>query len=121
MRFPVQIYSNRELEEQLTRIRDVLSDDKQDWELRVAAVRTPVGPLSRRRNAAHLFRSGSAAEEGPFSDAGRGHRVRGLPSAAPSSRSALEIVGERPAVAGGPGGVHHPGVRAADATSGGAR
>uniref|UniRef100_H3BZD8 Cytoplasmic linker associated protein 1a n=1 Tax=Tetraodon nigroviridis TaxID=99883 RepID=H3BZD8_TETNG len=35
----VQIYSNRELEEQLAKIRDVLSDDKHDWELRVAALK----------------------------------------------------------------------------------
>lgn len=35
-----QIYSNREVEEAMTKIRDVLSDDKRDWELRVAAVRT---------------------------------------------------------------------------------
>lgn len=37
-RFPRQIYSNREVEEAMTKIRDVLSDDKRDWELRVAAV-----------------------------------------------------------------------------------
>lgn len=36
-----QIYSNREVEEAMTKIRDVLSDDKRDWELRVAAVRHP--------------------------------------------------------------------------------
>lgn len=36
-----QIYSNREVEEAMTKIRDVLSDDKRDWELRVAAVRPP--------------------------------------------------------------------------------
>lgn len=50
--FPVQIYSNRELEDQLTKIRDALSDDKHDWELRVAAVRVPrmppADPLSYR-------------------------------------------------------------------------
>lgn len=34
----VQFYSNRELEDQLTKIRDVLSDDKHDWEQRVVAV-----------------------------------------------------------------------------------
>uniref|UniRef100_A0A3B3CDS4 TOG domain-containing protein n=1 Tax=Oryzias melastigma TaxID=30732 RepID=A0A3B3CDS4_ORYME len=34
----IQVYSNREVEEALTKIRDVLSDDKRDWELRVAAV-----------------------------------------------------------------------------------
>lgn len=53
--FPVQIYSNRELEEQLTKIRDALSDDKHDWELRVAAVRVPRMPpadlLSYRWNS----------------------------------------------------------------------
>lgn len=35
----VQIYSNRELEDQLGKIREVLSDDKHDWEHRVVAVR----------------------------------------------------------------------------------
>eukprot|EP00066_Takifugu_rubripes_P021747 XP_011611013.1 PREDICTED: CLIP-associating protein 1 isoform X6 [Takifugu rubripes] len=35
----VQIYSNREMEDQLTKIRDALSDDKHDWELRVAALK----------------------------------------------------------------------------------
>ncbi|XP_053273080.1 CLIP-associating protein 1-B isoform X7 [Pleuronectes platessa] len=35
----VQIYSNREVEEAMTKIRDVLSDDKKDWELRVAALK----------------------------------------------------------------------------------
>ncbi|XP_053724034.1 CLIP-associating protein 1-like isoform X4 [Synchiropus splendidus] len=35
----VQIYSNREVEETMTKIRDVLSDDKKDWELRVAALK----------------------------------------------------------------------------------
>ncbi|KPP60154.1 hypothetical protein Z043_121866, partial [Scleropages formosus] len=33
----VQIYSNRELEESMNKIREVLSDDKHDWEQRVAA------------------------------------------------------------------------------------
>lgn len=37
--FCVQIYSNREMEDQLTKIREVLSDDKHDWEHRVVAVR----------------------------------------------------------------------------------
>ncbi|XP_051797605.1 CLIP-associating protein 1-A-like isoform X20 [Acanthochromis polyacanthus] len=35
----VQIYSNREVEEAMAKIRDVLSDDKRDWELRVAALK----------------------------------------------------------------------------------
>ncbi|XP_055362412.1 CLIP-associating protein 1-B-like isoform X18 [Betta splendens] len=35
----VQIYSNREVDEALTKIRDVLSDEKKDWELRVAALK----------------------------------------------------------------------------------
>ncbi|XP_044044614.1 CLIP-associating protein 1-B-like isoform X16 [Siniperca chuatsi] len=35
----VQIFSNREVEEAMTKIRDVLSDDKRDWELRVAALK----------------------------------------------------------------------------------
>ncbi|KAM4711198.1 CLIP-associating protein 1-A-like isoform 3-T3 [Anableps anableps] len=35
----VQIYSNREVEEAMMKIRDVLSDDKKDWELRVAALK----------------------------------------------------------------------------------
>uniref|UniRef100_A0A665VXQ7 Cytoplasmic linker associated protein 1a n=1 Tax=Echeneis naucrates TaxID=173247 RepID=A0A665VXQ7_ECHNA len=41
----VQIYSNRELEDQLTKIREVLSDDKHDWEHRVVAVRNKVRSL----------------------------------------------------------------------------
>uniref|UniRef100_A0A3B4BBZ7 TOG domain-containing protein n=1 Tax=Periophthalmus magnuspinnatus TaxID=409849 RepID=A0A3B4BBZ7_9GOBI len=35
----VQIYSNREVEEAMAKVRDVLSDDKRDWELRVAALK----------------------------------------------------------------------------------
>ncbi|XP_054471708.1 CLIP-associating protein 1a [Anoplopoma fimbria] len=35
----VQIYSNRELEDQLAKIREVLSDDKHDWEHRVVALK----------------------------------------------------------------------------------
>ncbi|XP_018600348.1 CLIP-associating protein 1a isoform X11 [Scleropages formosus] len=35
----VQIYSNRELEESMNKIREVLSDDKHDWEQRVAALK----------------------------------------------------------------------------------
>lgn len=36
--FPFQIYSSRELEESMNKIREVLSDEKQDWEHRVVAV-----------------------------------------------------------------------------------
>ncbi|XP_072235268.1 CLIP-associating protein 1-like [Leuresthes tenuis] len=35
----VQIYSNREFEDQLTKTREVLSDDKHDWEHRVVALK----------------------------------------------------------------------------------
>nr|XP_057906742.1 CLIP-associating protein 1-B-like isoform X4 [Doryrhamphus excisus] len=35
----MQLYSNREVEEAMAKIRDVLSDDKRDWELRVAALK----------------------------------------------------------------------------------
>lgn len=35
----VQIYSNRELEDQLAKVREVLSDDKHDWEHRVVALK----------------------------------------------------------------------------------
>ncbi|XP_027019457.1 CLIP-associating protein 1-B-like isoform X19 [Tachysurus fulvidraco] len=35
----VQIYSNRELEESMNKIREVLSDEKQDWEHRVLALK----------------------------------------------------------------------------------
>ncbi|XP_037830444.1 CLIP-associating protein 1-A isoform X2 [Kryptolebias marmoratus] len=35
----VQIYSSREVEETLTKVRDILSDDKGDWELRVASLK----------------------------------------------------------------------------------
>ncbi|KAH0621292.1 hypothetical protein JD844_022427 [Phrynosoma platyrhinos] len=34
----VQIYSSRDLEESINKIREILSDDKHDWEQRVAAV-----------------------------------------------------------------------------------
>lgn len=48
-----QIYSHRELEDQLNKIREMLSDDKHDWEHRVVAVSVlpPVvvgGGVSRR-------------------------------------------------------------------------
>ncbi|CDQ71124.1 unnamed protein product [Oncorhynchus mykiss] len=36
----IQIHSNREMEENLSKVREVLSDDKNDWEHRVIAVRT---------------------------------------------------------------------------------
>ncbi|XP_073329215.1 CLIP-associating protein 1a [Pagrus major] len=35
----VQIYSNRELEDQMSKIREMLSDDKHDWEHRVVALK----------------------------------------------------------------------------------
>ncbi|XP_035507064.1 CLIP-associating protein 1a isoform X25 [Scophthalmus maximus] len=35
----IQIYSNRELEDQLTKVREVLSDEKHDWEHRVVALK----------------------------------------------------------------------------------
>ncbi|CAL8383767.1 unnamed protein product, partial [Arctogadus glacialis] len=35
----VQIYSNREMEDQMSKIREVLSDEKHDWEHRVVAVK----------------------------------------------------------------------------------
>ncbi|XP_043550135.1 CLIP-associating protein 1a, partial [Chiloscyllium plagiosum] len=35
----VQIFSNRDLEESINKIREVLSDDKHDWEQRVAALK----------------------------------------------------------------------------------
>ncbi|XP_072300408.1 CLIP-associating protein 1a [Eucyclogobius newberryi] len=35
----VQIFSNRELEEQMTKIREVLSDEKHDWEHRIVALK----------------------------------------------------------------------------------
>ncbi|XP_058890085.1 CLIP-associating protein 1-B-like isoform X11 [Acipenser ruthenus] len=36
---PVQIYSNRELEDSMNKIREILSDDKHDWEQRVVALK----------------------------------------------------------------------------------
>lgn len=36
--FNLQIYSSRDLEESINKIREILSDDKHDWEQRVAAV-----------------------------------------------------------------------------------
>ncbi|KAL4635558.1 CLIP-associating protein 1 isoform X1 [Arapaima gigas] len=35
----VQVYSNRELEDSMNKIREVLSDDKHDWEQRVASLK----------------------------------------------------------------------------------
>ncbi|XP_076879411.1 CLIP-associating protein 1-B [Brachyhypopomus gauderio] len=35
----IQIYSSRELEDSMTKIREVLADDKQDWEKRVTALK----------------------------------------------------------------------------------
>ena len=35
----LQVYSNREMEDQMSKIREVLSDEKHDWEHRVVAVR----------------------------------------------------------------------------------
>ncbi|XP_075685168.1 CLIP-associating protein 1 [Rhinoderma darwinii] len=35
----VQIYSSRDLEEQINKIREILSDDKHDWEQRITALR----------------------------------------------------------------------------------
>lgn len=97
----VQIYSNRELEDQLTKIREVLSDDKHDWEHRVLAVRlrnqmhpdthteckcmNPVMSLS-------VLCCSFPAEEGAFSDPGRGIRVRGFPSAAASPGGSPQTV-----------------------------
>lgn len=34
----LQIYSSRDLEESINKIREILSDDKHDWEQRVSAV-----------------------------------------------------------------------------------
>lgn len=53
-----------------------------------------------------------AAEEGPLPDAGRGGRARGLPAAAAAPGGAAQAVGQRPALTGGAGGLHHAGVRA---------
>lgn len=50
-----QIYSNREVEEAMTKIRDVLSDDKRDWELRVAAVRLPACRLCSVISEVRMF------------------------------------------------------------------
>uniref|UniRef100_A0A674BPQ4 Cytoplasmic linker associated protein 1a n=1 Tax=Salmo trutta TaxID=8032 RepID=A0A674BPQ4_SALTR len=36
----IQIHSNRDMEDNLSKVREVLSDDKNDWEHRVVAVRT---------------------------------------------------------------------------------
>lgn len=36
----LQIYSSRDLEESINKIREILSDDKHDWEQRVSAVST---------------------------------------------------------------------------------
>lgn len=49
--FCIQVYSNRELEDQLTKIREVLSDEKHDWEHRVVAVRPRNQKFSQRVEA----------------------------------------------------------------------
>lgn len=59
-----------------------------------------------------VFSCCGAAEEGPLPDAGRGGRARGLPAAAAAPGGAAQAVGQRPALAGGAGGLHHAGVRA---------
>ncbi|TSL16081.1 CLIP-associating protein 1 [Bagarius yarrelli] len=50
----VQIYSSRELEDAVTKIREVLSDDKHDWEHRVTAL----------KKVRSLILSGAAEHEG---------------------------------------------------------
>ncbi|XP_047670631.1 CLIP-associating protein 1a isoform X12 [Tachysurus fulvidraco] len=52
----VQIYSSRELEDSLTKIREVLSDDKHDWEHRVTAL----------KKVRSLLLAGAAEHEGFF-------------------------------------------------------
>lgn len=112
-----QIYSNREVEEAMTKIRDVLSDDKRDWELRVAAVRLPAclsSVLSSVRWECLLTvcsRPVHPAEEGALTAAGRRRRVRRVSAAAASHGGGVQTVRQRPALAGGEGGLHHSGVR----------
>lgn len=90
MSFYIQIYSNRELEDQLTKIREVLSDEKHDWEHRVVAVRlgNQMYTLSHMyvgykcRNLMMLYQNmhlshsplscSSPAEEDPFAHVGWG-------------------------------------------------
>ncbi|XP_066543385.1 CLIP-associating protein 1a isoform X1 [Amia ocellicauda] len=52
----VQIYSNRELEDSMNKIREVLSDDKHDWEHRVVAL----------KKVRSLLIAGAAEYEGYF-------------------------------------------------------
>jgi len=100
----------------MTKIRDVLSDDKRDWELRVAAVSRPrllsqfeASFLSGNR----LFLSSPVvpAEEGAFAAPGRRRRVRWVPAAAAAHGGGVQAVRQGPAVSGGEGGLHHSGVR----------
>lgn len=110
-----QIYSNREVEEAMTKIRDVLSDDKKDWELRVAAVRRPdLSVISFE----HHFKSFLTvcfplppAEEGSFAAPGRRSRVRWIPAAAEAHGSCVQTIRQGPPVSGGERGLHHSGVR----------
>uniref|UniRef100_A0A8C7QTK1 Cytoplasmic linker associated protein 1 n=1 Tax=Oncorhynchus mykiss TaxID=8022 RepID=A0A8C7QTK1_ONCMY len=53
----MQLFSNREMEDAMTKIREVLADDKRDWEHRVTAVRDdqPIGPhLQMTSSHCHL-------------------------------------------------------------------
>lgn len=100
----------------MTKIRDVLSDDKRDWELRVAAVRLPACRLCSVISEVRMFvdrcsRPVHPAEEGALTAAGRRRRVRRVSAAAASHGGGVQTVRQRPALAGGEGGLHHSGVR----------
>lgn len=97
----------------MTKIRDVLSDDKRDWELRVAAVSGPEHPVSKplRRRALAQASPCFPAEEGSLAAPGRRRGVRRLPAAAAAHGSGVQTLRQGPALPGGPGGLHHPGVR----------
>lgn len=135
---PTQIYSNREMEDSMTKVREVLSDDKRDWEHRVAAVRSPdtalLTPTSSHSShwrfiKAHqsadwnalligwlvgwsmTFDLSSLVEEDAFSAPGWSGGVWRLLPAAEANGGGIQTVSQRPALTGGTRGLHHPGVR----------
>lgn len=61
-----------------------------------------------------LSRSPTTAEEAAFAAPGRRRRVRRVFAAVTADGGSVQAVGQRPAVAGGEGGLHHSGVRRAE-------
>lgn len=58
--------------------------------------------------------SSPPAEEGALTPAGWRRRIRWLPAAAAADGGGVQALGQGPALAGGPRGLHHSGVREND-------